>query len=254
MGGLLLGILVARTIAGYPCRARRLADRLLGCCRAHAGQRGGPTTAAATVPRGTRLSYPRLLASTFALVRDEPVLRLRMIYGVMSFGAFSVLWTSIAFLLAGRAVSLQHRHDRAVRTHRSRRRPGGERRGQTRGRRSRTVHDRRDRRAVRLMVAGRARTALAARADHRRDRPRPRGARSAHQQSEPDLPAATRSAGPHHLGLHDRLLHRRCGRLRARRPRTCIQGGRRCAWSAPRSARWRSSCGWSAWCSPSVRP
>ncbi len=34
-------------------------------------------------------------------MRDEPVLRLRALYGALGFGAFSVLWTSIGFLLAG---------------------------------------------------------------------------------------------------------------------------------------------------------
>jgi predicted MFS family arabinose efflux permease len=101
MGGLLLGILVARTIAGY------LAE--LGGWPTVFWVAAGLMLVSAValrlrLPRfhsEAGLTYPRLLASTFALVRDEPVLRLRMIYGVMSFGAFSVLWTSIAFLLAG---------------------------------------------------------------------------------------------------------------------------------------------------------
>jgi predicted MFS family arabinose efflux permease len=101
MGGLLLGILVARTVAGY------LAE--LGGWPTVFWVAAGLMLVSALalrlrLPRfhaQAGLSYPRLLGSTLALVRDEPVLRLRMIYGVMSFGAFSVLWTSIAFLLAG---------------------------------------------------------------------------------------------------------------------------------------------------------
>jgi MFS family permease len=50
---------------------------------------------------GTALSYPGLLRSVLDLARQEPLLRLRSAYGAMSFGAFSVLWTSMAFLLAG---------------------------------------------------------------------------------------------------------------------------------------------------------
>ena len=36
-----------------------------------------------------------------ALIRDQPVLRQRMALGAVGFGCFTVLWTSLAFLLAG---------------------------------------------------------------------------------------------------------------------------------------------------------
>jgi MFS family permease len=42
-----------------------------------------------------------LLRSVGALVRDEPVLRRRMVYGALGMASFSVLWTAIAFLLSG---------------------------------------------------------------------------------------------------------------------------------------------------------
>jgi predicted MFS family arabinose efflux permease len=48
------------------------------------------------------LSYPRLLASVFEITRAEPVLRWRAVYGAVSFAGFSVLWTTLAFLLSGR--------------------------------------------------------------------------------------------------------------------------------------------------------
>jgi MFS family permease len=35
------------------------------------------------------------------LIRDEPLLRQRMLLGATAFGCFSVLWTSVAFLLSG---------------------------------------------------------------------------------------------------------------------------------------------------------
>src|SRR3954447_24695056 len=44
--------------------------------------------------------YRALLRSIPAIVREQPVLRLRALYGALAMGAFSVLWTSIAFLLA----------------------------------------------------------------------------------------------------------------------------------------------------------
>lgn len=47
------------------------------------------------------LSYPRLLGSVLVIARAEPILRRRALYGAMSFGAFSVLWTTLAFLVSG---------------------------------------------------------------------------------------------------------------------------------------------------------
>jgi predicted MFS family arabinose efflux permease len=101
MSGLLIGILVARTISGV------LAD-LLGW-RAVFAIAGVAMLALATVlrcalprvPSTERLSYSRLLRSILDLVRAEPLLRQRMLIGATAFGCFSVLWTSVAFLLAG---------------------------------------------------------------------------------------------------------------------------------------------------------
>jgi predicted MFS family arabinose efflux permease len=101
MAGLLLGVLVARTAAGY------LAE--LGGWQTVYWVAAALMLVFAVVLRlrlpqhhsAPGLSYPKLLASVVTLVREEPVLRLRMIYGATSFGAFSVFWTTIAFLLAG---------------------------------------------------------------------------------------------------------------------------------------------------------
>lgn len=51
-------------------------------------------------PGTAQLSYPQLLRSVAGLVRDEPLLRIRALYGMAVFGAFSVLWTGLPFLLA----------------------------------------------------------------------------------------------------------------------------------------------------------
>lgn len=52
------------------------------------------------LPPAQRLGYGELLRSVLAVVRAEPVLRLRSGYGFFGFGSFSVFWTSAAFLLA----------------------------------------------------------------------------------------------------------------------------------------------------------
>ena len=45
--------------------------------------------------------YGSTLASVLALIREEPVLRERMALGACGFATFSILWTSVAFLLGG---------------------------------------------------------------------------------------------------------------------------------------------------------
>ena len=101
MSGLLIGILLARTLAGLVAGAAGwrimfyLAAGLMTAV-ALALRRWLPVSRA-----GVDLSYPRLLASLWDILRAEPVLRRRAVFGALSMGAFSALWTSIAFLLAG---------------------------------------------------------------------------------------------------------------------------------------------------------
>lgn len=100
MSGLLMGILLARTVAGlltqlgswrtvYACGAAAMVLSA-GVLRL-ALPRHEPTLA---------LSYPGLIRSIFTLFREEPALRLRAALGAAGFATFSVLWTSMAFLLA----------------------------------------------------------------------------------------------------------------------------------------------------------
>jgi predicted MFS family arabinose efflux permease len=101
MSGLLLGILLARTASG-------LIAELGGWRLVYAIAAGLMLALAAVLartlpatPRATDLPYGALLRSVAGLVRDEPVLRRRMIYGSLGMAGFSVLWTAIAFLLSG---------------------------------------------------------------------------------------------------------------------------------------------------------
>ena len=100
MSGLLLGILLARTAAGALSsiagwRAVYWAAALLMSFTALA--------LALTMPRyrqNVGLSYARLLASVVMLFKQEPVLRLRALLGMLSFALFSLFWTPLAFFLA----------------------------------------------------------------------------------------------------------------------------------------------------------
>ncbi len=100
MSGLLLGILLARTVAGVLAQ--------LGGWRAVFWLAAGAMSViAAAMFKGLpyrepriKFSYPDLLRSIPPLFREEGVLRLRSMYGAIAFGAFSVLWTPLAFLLS----------------------------------------------------------------------------------------------------------------------------------------------------------
>ena len=52
------------------------------------------------VPPTAALRYDEVLRSVLRLVWTEPVLRQRMALGALAFGCFSVLWTSLSFLLS----------------------------------------------------------------------------------------------------------------------------------------------------------
>lgn len=101
MSGLLIGILLARTLSGLVADA--------------AGWRSVYWSAAGLVlllaiVLGLRLpreklpdarSYRAILRSTGRLFLDQPVLRRRSALGALGFAAFSVFWTTVAFILSG---------------------------------------------------------------------------------------------------------------------------------------------------------
>lgn len=101
MSGLLLGILLARTVSGLIASASSWRVVFLVAAAAMAGI---ALLLRLRLPRSRSeagLGYGALLASLVEMVRNEPLLRRRMFYGVASMGSFSLLWTSVAFLLAG---------------------------------------------------------------------------------------------------------------------------------------------------------
>ena len=81
-------------------RAGRLATAVLAGRGDHARARVRLWRALPGGRATSRLPYRRLLGSVFGLVRDEPRLRRRMVYGACGMGTFSVLWTSLSLLLA----------------------------------------------------------------------------------------------------------------------------------------------------------
>lgn len=100
MSGLLLGILLARTVAGLLAslggwRTVYWVASVLMVAMALALWRGLPK-----VKPENHLNYPQLLASVFSLFTQDKLLRTRALLGCFTFANFSILWTSMAFLLA----------------------------------------------------------------------------------------------------------------------------------------------------------
>jgi predicted MFS family arabinose efflux permease len=96
MSGLLSGVLLARTVAGaagwrtvFALAAVGMAVLAVALWR--------------VMPRlrpSTDLGYRALLASIGALIRREPVLRRRMLFGACGYAGFSLVWTTLTFLLS----------------------------------------------------------------------------------------------------------------------------------------------------------
>ncbi len=101
MSGLLIGILVARTVSGLLAAALGWHMVYVLAAVMMVALAFTLRVALPQVPPTERLPYRQLMASVLRLVREEPVLRLRMALGAAAMGCFSVLWTSLAFLLSG---------------------------------------------------------------------------------------------------------------------------------------------------------
>jgi predicted MFS family arabinose efflux permease len=101
MSGLMIGILMARVVSGLVAatvgwRPVYVIAAVVMLALAAVLRRMLPTVQ----PSGNS-SYRVLLRSVLTLIRSEPVLRQRMVLGAVAMGSFSILWTSVAFLLSG---------------------------------------------------------------------------------------------------------------------------------------------------------
>ncbi|WP_428943844.1 MFS transporter [Pantoea sp. FN060301] len=100
MSGLLLGILLARTVSGVLAefggwRTVYWVASALMVLMALALWRYLPR-----YKQSVSLNYGQLLGSIFTLYFTTPLLRMRAAIGCLAFANFSILWTSMAFLLA----------------------------------------------------------------------------------------------------------------------------------------------------------
>ena len=101
MSGLLIGILLARTVSGFlgshlGWRAVFWLAALLMVGLAAVMSRAIPRS----TPTLTNASYATLMRSIVGLVRELPALRTSALLGGLAFASFSVFWTVLAFHLA----------------------------------------------------------------------------------------------------------------------------------------------------------
>jgi predicted MFS family arabinose efflux permease len=107
--GVVIGILLARTIAGLLTdlagwRTVYYVSATLTLLMAGALFRVLPHREKVKAS----LSYPQLLRSVFALFIQEPILRIRAVIAMLIFTAFSILWTSLVLPLSAPPLSLSH--------------------------------------------------------------------------------------------------------------------------------------------------
>ena len=101
MGGLLLGILLARTVSGTIAQlagwrmvyvVAAFLVLVLTVCLAR--------SLPADNRRGLSWRYRPLLGSVLTLLREHPQIRLRSLYGALGYACFSIFWTGLTFLLS----------------------------------------------------------------------------------------------------------------------------------------------------------
>ncbi len=114
MSGLLIGILISRTVSGVIAQlfgwrcvfvVVAVAMLVLAVILWRTLPRVAPTT---------EMPYRAALRSVVALIGSEPLLRQRMLLGACLMGSFSILWTSVAFLLTGVHGSSYHYGNAAI--------------------------------------------------------------------------------------------------------------------------------------------
>lgn len=109
--GVVIGVLLSRAVAGVVADAAGWrvvygSSAVLLLATALVLRRALPTKQRSVATGGA--SYGRLVLSTLRLFRDEPLLRRRGALAVLTFAAFSTLWTSLVLPLTSPPLALSH--------------------------------------------------------------------------------------------------------------------------------------------------
>ncbi len=101
MSGLLMGILLSRTVSGLIAQAAGWRSVYWGAASLLAGAAVVLSRVLPAEPPRARVNYLSLVAGSFTLLVTEPALRRSSWFGAMIFAGFSALWTTLSFHLAG---------------------------------------------------------------------------------------------------------------------------------------------------------
>jgi predicted MFS family arabinose efflux permease len=101
LSGLLLGILLARTVSGYISQSFGWRTMYMLASGLMLIAAFGVRTKLPSQQPDVRLSWLKLLGSAWTLVRQQPVVRDATLISALLFFAFSAFWTTLAFFLAG---------------------------------------------------------------------------------------------------------------------------------------------------------
>jgi predicted MFS family arabinose efflux permease len=99
MTGLLLGVLLARTFAGWIARLSGWRSVFLVAAALNLAFVPIVLRAMPRVAPREPLTYGQAMRSLWMLVRTKPLLREASILGALTFGSFSCFWTTLAFML-----------------------------------------------------------------------------------------------------------------------------------------------------------
>lgn len=101
MSGLLVGMLLARTVAGLLAQLGTWRVAFLVAAGAMVALAKLLSRELPEVRPSSQLPYLGLMRSIVQIAREDSVIRWRALFGSAAFACFSVLWTSISFLLSG---------------------------------------------------------------------------------------------------------------------------------------------------------
>jgi len=99
MTGLLLGILLARTFAGWVSRIHGWRYVFVVAAVLNAAFVPLLWRVMPKLPPKQKLRYPEAMRSLWTLWRTQPLLRESCVLGALVFASFSCFWTTVAFLL-----------------------------------------------------------------------------------------------------------------------------------------------------------
>jgi predicted MFS family arabinose efflux permease len=102
MSGLLIGVLLARTMAGIVAAGLGWRWVYASAAIVLAVLAGVLIVALPDIAPSSELRYRQLLLSVAHLLVVHPQLRLRIVYGAVTFAGFGTLWTTVALLAADR--------------------------------------------------------------------------------------------------------------------------------------------------------